>query len=82
MRFRTRALAQIEIDAKNFQHGIEELFNMAGQAVDFINEKDFASLEAKEVAHDIASPFQRWGSCGYDVDSHLVSDDVSERRFA
>ena len=77
-----RAFADDDVEFVIFHRGVEDFFDDAAEAVDFVNEQDVAVLEIGEDAGEVAGAFD--GGAGGDakISAEFVGDNVSHSGFA
>ena len=79
---RSDALLQHDVDDEILHGGIKVFFNLHGEAVDFVNEKDVAFLQAGEKPREVAGLFDDRAGSRFDIGTYVVRDDIRERRLA
>ena len=79
---RAGALADDEVDAIVLHRGIENFFDGGHEAMNFVEEKNFARLDRGEHGGEIALAFKHWAGTGLDGDAHFAGDDLRESCFA
>ena len=77
-----RSLADDEIDAEIFHRRVQNFFDGGLEAVNFVEEENFAQFERSENGGEIAFAFEERASAGLDGNVELVGDDLRERRFS
>ena len=75
-------MLQHDVDDKILHGGIEVFFDLHGEAVDFVNEKDIAFLQAGEKPREVAGLFDDRAGSRFDVGTYVVCDDIRERCLA
>src|SRR5579859_1705205 len=79
---RARPFADHHIQREIFHRRIQALLDGAAQAVDFVDEQHFARLQGRQDRGQVARVFDGRARGGAQADTHLNSDDVTERGFA
>ena len=76
------AFADDNIEFVIFHRGVEDFFDGATEAVDFVDEEDVAFLEISENAGEIAGALDRWTRGDAEIRAHFVSDYVRHGGFS
>ena len=75
-------LTDNEVHAKILHRWIENFFDGGLEAMNFVEEENFAQFERSENGGEIAFAFEERASAGLDGNVELVGDDLRERRFS
>ena len=70
-----------KINRKVLHRRIEKLLNHPGKAMNLINKEDISFIQMGENAQKISPFLQGRAGCDGDVDTHLLSNNVSKRRL-
>ena len=79
---RARTLPDNEIHAKIFHGGIKDFFHGWLEAMNFIEEEDFALFKRSEDGREVAFAFEKWAGAGFNGDVKLVGQNLCERGLA
>ena len=79
---RSDALFQHDVNDEILHGGVKVLFDLHGQTVDFVNEKDIAFFKACQKSRKVTRLFDdRAGSC-FNIGTYVIRDDIRERCLA
>src|SRR3990172_3816933 len=79
---RRRPLADHDVEGVVLHRRVEDLLDRVVEAMDLVDEKDVALVEAREHRGEVAGPLDRRAGRVADVDPELAGDDRGERRLA
>src|SRR5262249_8130905 len=82
MNARTRSLADDQIDAKILHRGIEHFFDCRLQAMNFIEEENFARIEGGKNRGEITLAVEQRSGAGLNGNAEFMSDDLRQGGFA
>src|SRR2546430_6752262 len=77
-----RSLADNEVDAKILHRRVQNFFDGGLEAMNFVEEENFAQFERGENGGEIAFAFEERASAGLDGNVEFVGDDFCERGFS
>ena len=77
-----RTLTNNEVHAKIFHRRIENFFDGGLEAMNFVEEENFAQFERGENGGEIAFAFEERAGAGFNGNVEFVGDDLRERGFS
>lgn len=75
------ALTDHDVDFAVFHGGVEDFFDLAGEAVDFVDEQDGTGFEVGENADEVTGSDDGGAGCYVEDGLHFGGDDVGEGGF-